>query len=399
MEKKSRSNTARFMDYQGNKGIIQLNDKYNNQGLLENMGFTLIGTGTNSHLVSDESYDFTTFKKTITKNNSLTNEKKSSIIQYSSKEEMKLNLLKRFNDSKIKLLCSKDGCADPECCPKLSVGNKIFNSVNTKSPYFSSSCNASEYYESELHLNTKIDIFQNLLQRSRKPNSSIKNVEIEKVFNFGNGQERRSDVYYEKHYSDKNGEPIIEKISIEVQRSNIDYDELKERTDWYKKNNIGVLWVVVDTMFNKNNVENLHKKDFKLPLLTLISFSMKEYNNRFYVYDSDCKKVMALTVQKKEVLTFNESNQEFKIKFKNDFSTNSLYLVSNKKNQEGFYELKKYKDSRLSNDIYSDFGSFKVFPDSTIIHRGWDQNKKKYEVVKFLAIANAIQQSRPKLKI
>lgn len=77
--------------------------------------------------------------------------------------------------------------------------------------------------ESELHMNTKLSIYNYLL------NHGAKNVEMEKFLG-----DNRPDVYFEK---DDN------KIAIEVQISNLTFEEIQRRTLLYLEKNIHVLWI------------------------------------------------------------------------------------------------------------------------------------------------------------
>ena len=319
------ANIVRYSDKQGNKSIIQIEDKYDHNGLLKQIHFNYIGVAGSSGQKDTIIYDF----ENLTVNGKLKTFKGKPL---ETKEDLKDFMLDYFNSGeKVQLICAKEGCTDHNCKPQLNIGNKIHKAENTKRPYFSSNCNGMNYGESMEHLNTKIEIHKYLVKKQTdylKTNNKtkIENIEIEKIFSFGNGQERRADVYYEKHYI-KNNEQMIEKFAIEVQRSNISYEELIERTNWYKQNNIATVWIVVDPIFDsdKETIDLLSKKDFNLPLLSLISFSMKMNNNRFYIYDIQKKKIIPLTIKQENIEKLNEANELEQKELKSKFSTDNLY--------------------------------------------------------------------------
>ena len=74
-------------------------------------------------------------------------------------------------------------------------------------------------------------------------------------------------------------------------------------------------------MFNKdeNTISLLSKNNFGLPLLSLISYSMKKYNDRFFVYDSSMKKIIPLTVQQENIKSFNEISPDEQREIKSKF--------------------------------------------------------------------------------
>lgn len=391
------ANTVRYLDKKQNKSLIQFNDEYDQNGILKRITFIFIGVGSSSGMSMEYVYDFE--KLTI---NNIPFYKENKL---GSKEDLKDYLLNRFNKNpNFTLICPKEDCNDPNCKPNLSIGNKIEKSENTKRPYFSSNCNGINYGESAEHLNAKIQIHKLVVEKAAsyaKKNSStrIENIEIEKTFSFGNGQERRADIYYEKHYVKNNAELVIEKFAIEVQRSNINYEELTERTNWYKNQGITTFWIVVDDMFKSDpeRVEALSKKDFGLPLLSLISFSMKNYNHRFYIYDDKKRKIIPLTIQQAKITQFNDIEEEEQRKFKSKFSIDKLYIISNIKepNDNQYCQLLAYKTNRTSYNIGVDILSFSVFSESKDLKQNvWDKITGKYVFAQFKAISKPIIPSK-----
>lgn len=395
------ANIVRYLDKQGNKSIIQIEDKYDQNGLLEQIHFNYIGVAGSSGQKDTIIYDF----KNLTVNGKLKTYKGKPL---ETKEDLKNFMLDYFNNGeKVQLICAKDGCTDPNCKPQINIGNKIQKADNTKRPYFSSNCNGMNYGESIEHLNTKIEIHKYLVKKQTdylKTNNKtkIENIEIEKVFSFGNGQERRADVYYEKHYI-KNNEQIIEKFAIEVQRSNISYDELKERTNWYKDNDIATVWIVVDSIFDsdKEIIDLLSKKDFNLPLLSLISFSMKMNNNRFYIYDNQKKKIIPLTIKQENIENLNEANELEQKELKSKFSTDNLYIISNNRENgnDKYYQTLEYKIHRNSASVGIELTNLGIFQDSKdLIHKIYDKESKSYKFMHFKTIgSNILNANRDKI--
>lgn len=386
-----RSNVVRFVDKKNNKSLIQFNDEYDNNGLLKTITFSFIGVGSSSGIIKDTVYDF----ENITVNNQpyLKDNRLATI------DEFKDYILNLFNKNpKFKLVCPKDTCNDPNCKPRLSIGNKITQSTNTKQPYFSSNCAGIDYDETPEHLNAKINIHKLLMEKASnyiKKNSStkIENIEIEKSFSFGEGQERRADVYYEKHYLKSNGETAIEKFAIEVQRNNISYEELLERTQWDKLQGIATFWVVVDKIFDRQQevVDSISKKDFNIPLLKLIGFSMNQYKDRFFIYDDKIKKIVPLTVQQKDLSQFNNLDEQQQRTIKSKFSLDNLYVVSNIK-ENNYYKLLPYKLGRNNSNIGVDILSFGVNQEEqTLVHKVWNKENKKYEFANFLKLGRNVQ--------
>lgn len=384
-----RSNIVRAEDKDQNQYIIQFRDQYDEKGLLQKLEFTFVKVGNTKGHFFTHIYDF----ENLTLNNKPVNKfKKLDGIEEKviNKEDFKQEILQKFNQ-RIKLICPKEECNLEDCRPQINLGNKIFHDKNAKQPYFSSSCNGISYGESEIHLGSKIEIHKLLWRKAleaEKNNRStkIKNIEIEKSFSMGNGQERRADVYYEKHYNNKNGELIVNKFAIEVQRSNINYENLSERTNWYKNNGIATFWIVVDEIFSNNEetIMALSKKNFGLPLLSLISFSMKKYNDRFYVYDRYKSKFLVLTVQQNNLKEFNLLEDSDKRNIKTEFSTNNLYLISTEKENDEHYKLLNYKSNRDNISIYHDILCFDCFNNSKdIMHKCWNEKNHKFEIVKF----------------
>lgn len=384
------ANIVRYLDKQGNKSIIQIDDKYDKDGLLKEIHFNYIGVAGSSGQQATTIYNF----ESLTVNR---NPKKFKGKLVETKEELKDFMLDYFNNGKrVQLICAKENCDDPNCKPQINIGNKIQKSDNTKRPYFSSNCNGMNYGESVEHLNAKIDIHKHLREKQtyylkKQLKTQIENLEIERVFSYGNGQERRADVYYEKHYMNKNNEIVIEKFAIEVQRSNISYDELQERTQWYKNQNIAVIWIVVDSTFSSNSeiIEELSKKNFRLPLLSLISFSMKMNNNRFYIYDSKMKKVIPLTIQQENIEKLNDSPEVEQREFKSKFSTDNLYIISNNRENknEKYYQLLSYKLNRNNLNIGLELTSFGIFEETKDpIPKIWDKLDGSYKYMHFRAI-------------
>lgn len=384
-----RANTARFLDSQNNKSLVQFTDQYDNNGILQKISFSFIGIGSSSGIIRDFNYDF----ENLTVNGKPYIYKKEN--RPGTKEELKEHILAVFNKNpNIKLICPKEDCTDENCCPQLSIGNKITSSENTKQPYFASNCKGIHYVETPEHLNAKINMHKLLMEKavsySKKGSSTrIENIEIEKGFSSGEGVERRADVYYEKHYSKANGETVVEKFAIEVQRDNISHEELIERTQWYKDNKIAPFWVVVSNIFDsdKDNIESLSKKDFGSSLLTLISYSMEQYNDRFFIYDNSIKKVIGLTVMQDNLKNYNNVVDIEQKKLKTQFSVDNLHIISNVKEDNKNYKLLPYKASRGQSNIGSDLLSFGVFADThNIVHKTWNNSAKKYEFAHFLKL-------------
>lgn len=385
-----RSNVVRFVDKKNNKSLIQFNDTYDNNGLLKEMTFSFIGVGSSSGTVKDNVYNFeniTINDQPYLKDNKL-----------ATKEEFKDYILNLFNKNpKFNLVCPKETCNDPNCKPHLSIGNKITNSQNTKQPYFSSNCAGIDYEETPEHLNAKINIHKLLMEKAsfyskKGSNTKIENIEIEKTFSFGDGQERRADVYYEKHYLKSNGELQVEKFAIEVQRNNINYEQLQERTQWDKEHGIATFWVVVDTIFDRNPevVESMSKKDFNIPLLKLISYSMSQYQDRFFIYDDKVKKIIPLTIQQKDLSQFNLLDEIQQKSIKSKFSMDNLYVISNVK-ENNYYKLLPYKIGRNNNNVGSDILSFGVFQEEqTLVHKVFNKNNNKYEFANFLKLGKNV---------
>lgn len=370
-----KSNIARYIDKQNNQSIVKIEEKYSDQGVLEAVMANFIGTGSSSGQESSIMYDF----KNKVRIGKVTE-------HFDSEETLKEKLLDFFNKNpNLKLCCTKKDCVDPDCQPKFKVGNKMFGNKNAKAPYFTSTCNATEYYESEAHLRAKINIYHSLKKYSEK-SKYIQNVMIEKVFSNGSGQERRADVYYEKVINGK-----VIPVAVEVQRSNVSYDELKERTQWYKDNGIAPFWVIIDDMFSANEevVSMLSKKNFKVPLLSLVSYSMEIYGNRFFVYDNEKDKVMALTIYQDNLLDFNGMPKEAQSLIKSKFSTDNLYIIGNGKETTGKYELLPYKKHRLdfAKNIYSDIAAFGIFEDDMKMKNvAWNNELKYFEFKKIASI-------------
>lgn len=386
-----RANTARFLDSQNNKSLVQFTDEYDNNGILHKISFSFIGIGSSSGIVRDFVYDF----ENLTVNGKPYIYKKEN--RPGTKEELKEHILAVFNKNpNIRLVCPKEDCTDENCRPQLSIGNKITSSENTKQPYFASNCKGIHYIETPEHLNAKINMHKLLMEKaasySKKGSSTrIENIEIEKGFSSGDGVERRADVYYEKHYNKATGETVVEKFAIEVQRDNITHEELVERTQWYKDNKIAPFWVVVSNIFNSdiNSVENLSKKDFGSSLLTLISYSMEQYNDRFFIYDHDIKKVIGLTVLQEGIKNYNNVSEPEQKKLKSKFSVDNLQIISNVKEDNKHYKLLPYKASRSQSNIGTDLLSFGVFADThNIVHKIWNNSNKKYEFAHFLKLGN-----------
>lgn len=378
---KYHSHIVRFLDKKGNKSILKMKDEYDKNGILEKITFYFQGVGSNSNLSSKNVYDFKNLTVKIDKNTK----------KIESREKLKEYLLNYCNTgNKLQLICPKSNCTNPNCKSYITIGNKFKTSENTKRPYFSSNCNGLHYNESELHLNTKIEIFNYLMEKrmfylNKNSSTKIENIEIEKIFTYGNGQERRSDIYYEKHYNTLDGDLVIEKFAIEIQKSNIQYNELIERTNWYKKNDIAVFWIIVDEIFssNKNTVNHLSKNNLDLPLLSLISFSMKQYNNRFFVYDILKKKIIALTIKQENIQKFNDLKDDHKRNMKKEYNTDNLYIISKEK-KDDYYKLLPYVNNINNNNIYTDLLSASIFKETkTIMHRYYNTEKEKYEFVKF----------------
>lgn len=386
-----RSNVVRFVDKKNNKSLIQFNDEYDNNGLLKTITFSFIGVGSSSGTVVENVYDF--------ENITVNNQAYLKDNRLATKEEFKDYILNLFNKNpKFNLVCPKDTCNDPNCKPHLSIGNKITQSQNTKQPYFSSNCAGIDYDETPEHLNAKINIHKLLMEKASyytKKNSStkIENIEIEKSFSFGEGQERRADVYYEKHYLKSNGETAVEKFAIEVQRNNISHEELLERTQWDKQQGIATFWVVVDKIFeNKPEVvDSISKKDFNIPLLKLIGFSMNQYKDRFFIYDDKVKKIIPLTIAQKDLAQFNNLNDVQQKSIKSQFSLDNLYVISNVK-ENNYYKLLHYKVGRNSSNVGVDILSFGVHQEEqALLHKVWNKNDKKYEFANFLKIGKNVQ--------
>lgn len=383
------ANIVRYLDKQGNKSIIEIKDEYDQAGFLEKISFNYIGFGSNSNKRNTIIYDF----KNLTVDGKQ-KEFKGKLLE--TKEELKDFMLNYFNNGKkVQLICAKEDCTDPNCKPQINIGNKINKTEHANRPHFSSNCNGMNYGESIQHLNTKIEIHKQLVKKQTdyiKTNNKtqIKNLEIEKVFSFGNGQERRADVYYEKHYV-KNNELVIEKFAVEVQRSNISYEELKQRTNWYKNNDIATVWIVVDSIFSSDTemIEKLSKKNFGLPLLSLISFSMKMNNNRFYIYDSKMKKIIPLTIQQENIEKLNDSLEVEQRELKSKFSTNNLYIISNNRENENekYYQILPYKLNRTSSHIGIELTNLGIFNQSKdLIPKIWDKLEGGYRYMHFKAI-------------
>ena len=209
------ANTVRYLDNNNNKSLIQFNDEYDKNGLLKKLTFSFIGVGSSSGNSKDNVYDFE--KITINDNPFLLKDG-----TLGTKEDLKNYLLNYFNkNEKLKLICPKESCNDPNCKLHLSIGNKITSTNNTKKPYFASNCDGINYGESLEHLNTKINIHKLLMERSvfcekNNTKTKIRNIEIEKTFSMGNVQERRADLYYEKEYETKNGCGTVVEKSIHV---------------------------------------------------------------------------------------------------------------------------------------------------------------------------------------
>lgn len=392
-----RANVVRYLDSQNNKSLIQFNEEYDSTGILKEITFSFIGVGSSSGKAEDNIYNF----DNVTINNKPFTLKDGS---NGTKEDLKNYLLNYFNkNQKLKLICPKESCNDPNCKPHLSIGNKITQTENTKKPYFASNCDGINYGESQEHLNAKINIHKLLMEKciyfaKSKTKTQIQNIELEKTFSYGNGQERRADVYYEKVYETKTG-LVTEKYAIEVQRSNIKYDELTERTEWYKNNDIATLWIVVSDIFNSDSatINILSKNDFNLPLLSLVSFSMKNYNDRFFVYDSNIKKIIPLTVQQENLTIFNELEPEEQKKVKSKFSTDNLCIISNQKIDDKNYQLLSYKSNRNNKNIGVDLLNFGIFnKDKKIYQKLWNNDKKSFEYVHFLKIGNSLNQEPTK---
>lgn len=386
-----RSNVVRFVDKKNNKSLIQFNDEYDDNGLLKTITFSFIGVGSSSGILKDTVYDF--------ENITVNNQPYLKDGRLATKEELKDYILNLFNKNpKFNLVCPKETCNDPNCKPHLSIGNKITQSQNTKQPYFSSNCAGIDYDETPEHLNAKINIHKLLMEKASyytKKNSStkIENIEIEKSFSFGQGQERRADVYYEKHYLKSNGDLQIEKFAIEVQRNNISYEELLERTQWDKEQGIATFWVVVDKIFDRKPeaVDNISKKDFNISLLKLISFSMNQYKDRFFIYDDKIKKMIGLTIQQKDIAQFNNLDEYSQKNIKSKFSIDNLYVISNIKENNN-YKLLPYKVGRNNLNVGSDILSFGVYQEEqTLVHKVWNKNDKKYEFANFLKMGRHLQ--------
>lgn len=386
-----RSNVVRFVDKKNNKSLIQFNDEYDDNGLLKKITFSFIGVGSSSGILKDSVYDF--------ENISVNDQPYLKDNRLATIEEFKDYILNLFNKNpKFNLVCPKENCNDPNCKPRLSIGNKITQSTNTKQPYFSSNCAGIDYDETPEHLNAKINIHKLLMEKASyytKKNSStkIENIEIEKSFSFGEGQERRADVYYEKHYLKSNGELQVEKFAIEVQRNNISYEELQERTKWDKEQGIATFWVVVDKIFDRKQevIDSISKKDFNIPLLKLIGFSMNQYKDRFFIYDDQVKKIIPLTIIQKDLAQFNNLDEYQQKSIKSKFSMDNVYVISTIK-ENNYYKLLPYKVGRVHNQVGSDILSFGVYQEEqTLVHKVFNKNSNKYEFANFLKLGNNIQ--------
>ena len=386
------ANIVRYLDKKGNKSIIQIEDKYDQKGLLKQILFHYIGVSSSSGKEATTIYDF----QNLTVNGK-SKEFKGKLVK--TQEELKIFMLDYFNTGKkVQLICAKEDCNDPNCNPQINIGNKIKKIDNTKRPYFSSNCNRVNSGESIEHLNTKIDIFKYLLRKQAyylKTNNQtkIKNIEIEKTFCYGNGQERRADVYYEKYYM-KNNELIIEKFAIEVQRSDISYEELEERTNWYKKNGIATVWIVVNSMFSsdKDTIDSLSKKDFNLPLLPLIKFSMKMNNGRFYIYDNKKSKIIPLTVYQENIEKLNEENEVEQRKMKLKFSTDNLLIISNnlQNGNDKYYQTVLYRSHRDSSSVGIELTNLGIFPETNdLIHKIYDKKSASYKFMHFKTVGES----------
>ena len=389
-ENSKRSNTVRFEDAIGNVNILTLKEEYQ-QGLMTKINFSMFGTGTNSHIVMEEIYDF----KNLTRTRHINDLKREPHVRtlqdsFTSIEDTKKEILQRFNNKeKFKMLCNKQDCNDPACSSKLSVGGKISEAINTKAPYFSSKCNAIVYAESDEHLNTKLAIYRTVYDKQQyylktKSSTQIKELALEKPF----GTERKPDVYYEKHYTNKDGEVAIEKFAIEVQRSNASYEELQERTKWYKDNGIAVMWVIADKLLEKNQGQVLAADGLNLPLLSLISHSQEMYNNRFFIFDNEEKKILSLTLQTDKIQLFNKMDLTHKNQVKKNSSVDNLFIISNIPDGDTTVKLLNYKDNRDSKQkMYTDITTLGSFKNTlTVTDKFWNEVSKKFQFKKFQAI-------------
>jgi competence CoiA-like predicted nuclease len=225
----------------------------------------------------------------------------------------------------------------------------MFEGINAKAPYFSTDCNATQYKESVEHLETKFGMFRAIFatqQKSKNKKTKIYGLTIEKIFNNGSGQERRADVYYEKEYKLADDTIKREKYAIEVQKSNASYENLEERTRWYKNNGIAVIWVVVAPIFNKEAVEVLDKRSFNIPLLSLVSHSLKINDNRFFVFDLQEEKLISLTLNNPNFKNFNNLDENSQRITKKKLTREDLLIVSNELDEDGHAKLLPYMENR-----------------------------------------------------
>jgi competence CoiA-like predicted nuclease len=391
---KNRSTTVRFLDQKGNKNILSLKEQYDN-GLMTHINFSMFGTGSNSHIIMEENYDFQTLTRTRLVHNLKKDPNTATFVDtFIDIPQVKKEILNRFNDkTKFHMTCNKSDCNDPNCFSKLSVGGKITETKNTKAPYFSSQCNAIIYQESDEHLNTKLAVYRTVYEKQQyyaktKSTTQIVNLELEKPF----GTERKPDVYYEKHYTNKEGVLSVEKYAIEVQRSNASFDELTERTNWYKENGISVMWVIADKLFEKNNITLLEHEKFNSPLLATISHSMALYNNRFFIFDNAEKKILSLTLQNPKIAAFNNMDVSARNYVKKTTSIHNLYIVSNIPQDDNTVKLLDYKSNRDSKSkMYTDITTLGTFKDSFgISDKFWNDQKKQFQFKKFFAISQHV---------
>lgn len=119
--------------------------------------------------------------------------------------------------------------------------------------------------ESKEHLEAKFNIYTLL-----KQNPEFETVEIEKFFGTN-----IADVYCETE---------AYKLALEIQRSTIPIELVKERSINYSKKGINTFWILLEEDFEKQKYDSINFKPiFRLKKWQI--FLLHIYNNHFFVYD------------------------------------------------------------------------------------------------------------------